>query len=314
MVDKREIVALEAFLPFVETMLDERFRVHRVWQAEDVDARVARLGDRVTGIAAFGHNRIDATLLDRLPGVGIISLMSVGFDQVDIGAARRRGVVVTNTPDVLTDEVADLAMGLVLASARQIVAGDRYVRSGAWRTGDMALTTGLTGRTMGILGLGRIGRGIARRAEAFRIQVVYGGRTPKPDAPWRYYDDPVAMARDSDVLVVAIPGGRETRHMVGPDVLDALGPEGILVNVARGSVVDEQALVEALSEGRLGGAGLDVFEFEPNVPEALIAMQHVVLQPHVGSATVQTRRKMAQLMVDNLVRHFAGLPPLTPVG
>jgi lactate dehydrogenase-like 2-hydroxyacid dehydrogenase len=197
--------------------------------------------------------------------------------------------------------------------SRRIAAGDRHVRSGGWLKGNMDLARSLTGKTMGIFGLGRIGGAIARRAEALRMHVVYGVRARKPDAAWPYFDDLRAMAKACDVLVVTVPGGASTRHSVNGDIIEALGPTGILVNVSRGSVVDEVALVAALAADRLGGAGLDVFEDEPRVPSPLFGMDHVVLQPHVGSATQETRRKMAELMVENLLRHFAGKPLLTPV-
>jgi lactate dehydrogenase-like 2-hydroxyacid dehydrogenase len=311
---KPDIVSLESFLPFVEEQLDGAFTVHRVWQAPNRDAAIDALRDRAIGIAALGHTKVDGALLDRLPKAKIVSLMSVGYDGIDVAAAKARGVAVTNTPDVLTDDVADLAIGLTIAAFRQVVAGDRYVRSGRWLKGHMELARSLTGRTMSILGMGRIGTAVARRAEALGMKVIYGVRAKKPELPWPYYSDIVAMARDSDVMVIAIPGGGQTRHLVDAKVLDALGPTGFLVNVARGSVVDETALIEALRSKRLGGAGLDVFSDEPRVPASLIELDHVVLQPHVGSATLDTRQKMARLMLDNLLRHFAGKPLLTPVG
>lgn len=312
--EKPHIVSLVPMLPFVEDWLDQAFTVHRSWQAPDRNKFLAEVSERARAIAAIGHYRIDGDLLDRLPNAKIVSLMSVGYDTVDLPAMKARGVALTNTPDVLTDEVADLAIGLVLAAARQIVAGDRHIRSGAWRSkGNMELASGVRGKTLGILGLGRIGHAIGLRAEAFGMKVIYGGRSPKKTAPWAYHASIVELARQSDFLVIAVPGGAETRHMVDAEVLDALGPKGTLVNIARGSVVDERALVAALKEGRLGGAALDVFQDEPNVPEELIAMDHVVLQPHVGSATYETRGAMGRLMIDNLLAHFAGKPLITPV-
>ena len=311
---KPTIVSLVPLLPFVETWLDDAFIVHRLWQASDREAELARLGAAVRAIASFGPARIDGPLLDKLPQVRLVSLMSVGYDAVDVPALKARGVALTNTPDVLTDDVADIAIGLLIAAARRMVAGDRFVRAGRWvKEGHMALATSIRGKTLAVLGLGRIGMAIAKLGEAFGLTIIYGGRGAKPGVPWRYYGDLTALARDADFLIVATPGGAATRHLVDAPVIEALGPQGILVNIARGSVIDEKALVEALVAGKLGGAGLDVFEDEPKVPEALFALDTVVLQPHVGSATTETRSKMGRLMIDNLLAYFAGKPLLTPV-
>lgn len=312
-VEKPPVISLCPFLPFVEGWLDDAYTVHRLWQAKDRDAALAEWRDTVRAIAAIGHVKVDGALLDRLPKAKIVSLMSVGYDTIDIEAAKARGVAVTNTPDVLTDDVADLAIALLVSVARKLVAGDRFVRTGQWLKGNMGLATALRGKTMAILGLGRIGAAIARRGEAFGLKVIYGGRSRKADAPWPYYADLVEMARAADFLVVAVPGGAATRHMVSAEVIEAIGSGGMLINIARGSVVDEKALVAALIEGRLGGAGLDVFEDEPRVPEALFALDTVVLQPHVGSATTETRSAMGRLMLDNLAAYFAKKPLLTPV-
>jgi lactate dehydrogenase-like 2-hydroxyacid dehydrogenase len=312
--EKPAIITLVPLLPFAEAWLDDAFTVHRIWQAQDRDAELTKLRDSVRAIASFGHARVDGPLLDKLPLVKIVSLMSVGFDAIDVPACKARGVAVTNTPDVLTDDVADLALALLIAASRRIVAGDRYVRQGRWaKEGHMALAGAIHGKTMAILGLGRIGTAIARRGEAFGLKIVYGGRTKKTEAPWPYFADLVAMARAADFFVIAVPGGAATRHMVDARVIEALGTKGILINIARGSVVDQQALVDALVSGRLGGAALDVFDDEPNVPDSLFGLDNVVLQPHVGSATTETRSKMGRLMVDNLLAHFAGRPLLTPV-
>ena len=312
--NKPDVISLVPLLPFAEAWLDDAFTVHRVWQAKDRDAEFAKLRDSARGIASFGHAKVDGPLLDKLPNVKIVSLMSVGYDAIDIPACKARGVAVTNTPDVLTDEVADLAIALVIAAARRIVAGDRYVRTGRWiKEGHMALASGVRGKTMAILGLGRIGTAIGHHGENFGMTVIYGGRSKKPGVPWPYYADLAEMARAADFFVIAVPGGAETRHMVNAKVIDALGKKGTLVNIARGSVVDQAALVDALVSGRLGGAALDVFDDEPKVPEALFALENVVLQPHVGSATTETRSKMGRLMMDNLLAHFAGKPLVTPV-
>jgi len=311
---KPEIISLVPLLPFAEAWLDDAFSVHRIWQAKDRDAALVKLRDTARAIASFGHAKVDGPLLDQLPKVKIVSLMSVGYDAIDIPACKARGVAVTNTPDVLTDDVADLAIALLIAASRRIVAGDRYVRAGRWaKDGHMALASAIRGKTVAVLGLGRIGTAIAQRAAAFGLKVIYGGRSRKAGAPWPYYGDLVEMARAADFFVIAVPGGGATRHMVDAEVIAALGTKGTLINIARGSVVDQKALVEALVSGRLGGAALDVFDDEPQVPEALFALDNVVLQPHVGSATTETRSKMGRLMVDNLLAHFAGRPLLTPV-
>jgi lactate dehydrogenase-like 2-hydroxyacid dehydrogenase len=311
---KPDIVSLVSFLPFVEEWLDQAFTVHRVWQSKDVNAAIDALRDTARAIAALGHTLVDGPLLDRLPHAKVVSLMSVGFDAIDVEAARARGVAVTNTPDVLTNDVADLALALLIAVSRKIIAGDRYVRAGHWAAkGNMPLATAVHGKTMAVLGLGRIGTAIARRGEAFGLKVIYGGRSKKADAPWPYYPDLVELAKAAHFLVIATPGGAATRHVVNARVLEALGPKGYVINIARGSVVDETALVDALVNGRLAGAALDVFTDEPKVPEALFVLDNVVLQPHVGSATHETRQAMGRLMVDNLLAHFAGKPLLTPI-
>jgi len=264
----------------------------------------------VTGVA----EGIDAATIDALPDLEIIAVCAVGYDSTDVAHARARNVAVTNTPDILTDDVADLAVALMLATARRVAAYDRFVRGGDWvRKGAPPLTRKVTGQRIGILGLGRIGSAIAKRAEPFAGEIAYHSRRPRTDVPYRYAPDLVQLAESVDILIVATAGGKETARLVDRAVLDALGPEGMLINIARGSVVDEEALVSALSDGRLGSAGLDVFVDEPHVPEALFAMENVVLLPHQGSATVQTRAAMGQLTIDNLEAHFGGRPLLTPL-
>ncbi|HEY1720999.1 MAG TPA: 2-hydroxyacid dehydrogenase [Magnetospirillaceae bacterium] len=311
---KTEIVTLAQLLPFVEEWLDQNFTVHRVWQAKDRAAAIAAVRDTVEGIATIGHTKVDGALLDSLPKAKIVSLMSVGYDAIDVAACKARGVAVTNTPDVLNNDVADLALALLIATARKIVAGDTYVRAGDWAIkGHMALATAVYGKTVGILGLGRIGKEIAKRAEAFNLKIVYGGRSKVAGVPYTYYPDVIDLAKNCDFLVVMVPGGAATRHMINAKVLEALGPRGYLINIARGSVVDEKALIVALTNKMIAGAGLDVFEDEPNVPKELFAFDTVVLQPHVGSATNETRAAMGQLMLNNLLAHFAGKPLLTPI-
>jgi lactate dehydrogenase-like 2-hydroxyacid dehydrogenase len=268
----------------------------------------------VRGIAfSGGHARIDDAFADHLPKLEIISNCGVGYDHIDAGAMARRGVVVTHTPDVLTAEVADLALGLLIATARQLPQVDRYLRAGRWPKGDYPLSSTLRGRKVGILGLGRIGKALAKRLTACDLEVEYHGRKPQPESTYRYHPTLLGLAKSCDVLIVMVSGGAPTKHMVNREVLDALGPDGILINVGRGSVVDEAALVQALQDRTILSAGLDVFEDEPRVPAELIAMEHVVLLPHVGSASVYTRNAMGQLMVDNLVSWFAGKGALTPV-
>lgn len=292
--------------------MERDFTVHKLWQAKDKPALLAAVRDRIRGIQSFGPYGADARLIDALPRLEIVANAGVGVDAIDLEAARRRGVIVTNTPDVLNDCVADLAMGLAIATLRRMIPADRYVRAGNWPQRPMPLARKLSGKTMGILGFGRIGRAIAKRAEAFDMRIAYHGRKPAGVA-YKYYPRLVDMARDCDVLMVICAGGAATHHLVNAEVLAALGPEGTLINVARGSVVDEPALVKALADGRLGAAGLDVFEAEPQVPEALWAMDNVVLQPHMASATHETRKAMGDLALDNLRAHFSGKPVLTPV-
>jgi len=309
-----EILSLGPFYAPAFELMEREFTVHRLWQAKDRDALIAEVGSRIRGIQAMHANKTDAKLMAALPKLEIIACFGVGVDGVDLGAARQRGVIVTNTPEVLNECVADLAMGLTLATLRRISLGDRYVRAGSWLKSALPLAQKVGGKTMGILGYGRIGKAIAKRAEAFGMRIVYHGRKPQADVAHKYYASLTEMARDCDVLVAICPGGAATHHIVNAEVLEALGPEGTLINVARGSVVDEQALVKALTDGTLGAAGLDVFEAEPRVPEALFAMDQVVLQPHVASATHETRLAMGVLTADNLRAHFAGKPVLTPVG
>jgi len=300
------------YAPSFESM-ERDFTVHKLWQAKDRAAFIAEIGGHIRGIQTTGGHGADAKLMDSLPKLEIIACFGVAVDAVDLDAARQRGVIVTNTPDVLNECVADLAMGLTVATLRRISLGDRYVRAGSWLKGALPLAQKVGGKTMGILGYGRIGKAIAKRAEAFGMRIVYHGRKAQADVAHKYYASLTEMARDCDVLMVICPGGAATNHLVNAEVLAALGPEGTLINVARGSVVDEQALVKALADGSLGAAGLDVFESEPKVPEGLFGMDQVVLQPHVGSATHETRKAMGDLTVDNLRAHFSGKPVLTPV-
>ena len=310
---KPVLVQIAPMLESVETRLGESYEVHRLWEAEDRDALLGRIGGTVRGAVTNGHHGIAPAVLERLGALEIVASYGVGYDAIDIAACKARGIRVTNTPDVLNDAVAELAVGLMIALCRRIPQADAWIRAGNWPSGSLGLTGELTGAHAGILGLGRIGKDIARRLQAMKMRVSYHGRREQSFEPFTFYADLAAMARDVDWLVVVAPGTAETRGIVSRRVLEALGPEGALVNVARGSIVDEPALVELLASGALGGAALDVFADEPRVPEALLTMENVVLSPHQGSATRKTRAAMGDLVVRNLAAHFAGDPLPTPV-
>ncbi len=293
--------------------LEREFTVHKLSNAPDKAKLLAEVGPRIRGIQGSGSAAVEAKLIDALPKLEIISCFGVGYDGVDVAAARKRNIVVTNTPDVLNDCVADLAMGLLIAASRGMGTGDRLVRAGKWPAGNLPLQTRVSGKRLGIVGMGRIGRTIAKRASGFDMQVAYHTRRKLPDLPFAHYESLIDLAQNSDFLVLIVPGGKETQHMVNEQVLRALGPKGFLINVARGSVVDEQALVRCLQDGSLGGAGLDVFDAEPKTPEALWKLDNVFLTPHIASGTNETRTAMGKLCIDNLVEHFAGRPVLTAV-
>jgi lactate dehydrogenase-like 2-hydroxyacid dehydrogenase len=293
--------------------LDRTYTLHRYDEAADKQGFLNGTAAAIRAAVTTGGHGFTADLLDRLPNLEIVGSSGVGLDKIDVAACRARGVPVTNTPDVLNDDVADLAFGLVIACLREMPQGHAYVRSGSWgRCGMMHLTTTLSGKTLGIVGLGRIGREIADRARAFKMRVAYTGRT-RQDVPFDHVPDLVELARRSDVLILTVPGGEATRNLVGREVLEAVGPKGWLVSVARGRVVHEPALIAALKAGTIRGAGLDVYWNEPNVDPELAALPNVVLYPHHASGTVETRAAMSQLVVDNLAAHFAGRPLLTPV-
>ena len=302
-------------MPMISEQIGARTTLHRMWLAPDAEAFVSKIAPNVRGIAAAGaHAPIDAAFIDRFPKLEIISGFGVGYDHIDARHADKRGIVVTHTRGVLDDEVADLAMGLTLATVRRLPQSERYLRAGQWRAkGNYPLTTSLRGRKMGIFGLGRIGKAIAQRAEAFGVEVVYCGRSAQPGVPYLYYPSLRGMAAACDILLLIAPGGAATRKIVDAEVLEALGPDGFLINVARGTLVDDDALIAALEAGKIAGAGLDVFTDEPNVPAALMERDDVVLLPHLGSATHKTRSDMAQLVVDNILHWIDGKGPLTPV-
>jgi len=310
--DRIEVLTAAKLWPPMMESLRGVYTVHDRTHQSDA-AAFAAAAPRIRAIAASGESKVPRELIAQLPKLEIVSVFGVGYDGVDVAAARERGVAVTHTPNVLNDEVADLAMALVLAVSRRLIEADRYVRSGAWANGPMPLARKVSGARMGIVGLGRIGMAIAKRAEAFGMSIAYTSRNARPEAPYPYFASAEALARAVDFLVVITPGGAATRKLIDAKVLAALGKKGYLVNVARGSVVDEQALVSALRDGTIAGAGLDVFESEPNVPSELLGLDNVVLTPHVGSATWQTRQAMADLAFGNLTAHFAGKPLLSPV-
>ncbi|HLW28009.1 MAG TPA: 2-hydroxyacid dehydrogenase [Kiloniellales bacterium] len=312
---KPHVLMPSPMMDLVVKQLDEAFTLHKLWEAEDPEAEITALADKIEGIATGGKRPVDGELMSRLPNLKIVANFGVGYDTVDAAWAGEHGIYVTNTPDVLTEEVADTTLGLLLMTLRQLSESERYLRAGRWeKEGPFPLTRQtLRDRKVGILGLGRIGKAVATRLEAFGSTIVYHGRRKQEDVAYPFYGDLVEMARDVDILISIAPGGDATHHLISTDVLNALGPDGVLINVGRGSVVDEAALISALQEERLFSAGLDVFENEPHVPAELIAMERVVLLPHVGSASVHTRGLMGQLLVDNLKRFFETGKPITPV-
>jgi lactate dehydrogenase-like 2-hydroxyacid dehydrogenase len=298
----------------IDEAIETRARLHRGWRQADPEATLARVAPEIRAIVSAAHPpRIDGAFMSRFPRLEIVSSFGVGYDHVDAAWAGQHGIIVTHTPGVLDAETADTAMALTLNAVRRFPQAERYLRAGRWLEAPFPLSASLRGRTMGILGLGRIGREIARRARAFGVEVVYHGRKPQDDAPYLYYPTLLGMAKACDILMVSAPGGAATRGIVDGKVLEALGPDGVLVNIARGTLVDQAALIEALSTGKILAAGLDVFEREPEVPEALMKLDNVVLTPHVGSASVKTRQAMAKLVVDNLLSWIDGKGPLTPV-
>jgi lactate dehydrogenase-like 2-hydroxyacid dehydrogenase len=313
--EKIDLLVYGPVRPILENGFSDHFVVHKAETRADLERLTPAVRDRIRGMAVTYHTvRADRDSLSHFPKLEIVASFGVGYDHIDANYAREHNVVVTNTPDVLTEEVADVAMGLLLATLREFIKADRYVRSGLWQTQNYPLSVGsLRDRKVGIVGMGRIGQAIARRLDASLVPVVYHSRNPSKDVSYKHYPDLIEMAKAVDTLVVIVPGGAGTDKIINAEVLKALGPRGVLVNVARGSVVDEPALVQALRSGTILAAGLDVFAAEPNVPDELMSMQNVVLLPHIGSASVVTRNAMDQLVVDNLKTWFAGKAPLTPV-
>jgi lactate dehydrogenase-like 2-hydroxyacid dehydrogenase len=313
--EKPDVLLVGQRKPVLVGGLDPKVTLHYFLEAKDRDAFIKSVGDKIRAIAvAYTENKIDADFMQRFPKLEQISSFGVGYDHIDAKWAGAHGIVVTNTPEVLNEEVADTALGLLLCTVREFPQAERFVRAGKWPQGQYPLTKAtLRNRTVGMVGMGRIGKAIARRLEAFGVPVVYHSRNPQPGVAYKYYPKLVDMARDVDTLMVIVPGGAATANMINAEVLAALGPNGILINLARGSVVDEPALIAALKNRTIYSAGLDVFAKEPHVPKELLEMDHVVLFPHLGSSTEVTRAAMDQLVVDNILAWAAGKPPLTPV-
>ncbi|CAA3015199.1 hydroxyphenylpyruvate reductase [Olea europaea subsp. europaea] len=298
---------------YLEQELDNRFKLLKLWTHPKRQDLLKQHSESIRAVVGNATAGADAEMIEALPKLEIISSFSVGLDKIDLIKCKEKGIRVTNTPDVLTEDVADLAIGLMLSVCRRICECDKYVRKGLWKLGDFKLTTKFSGKTIGIIGLGRIGLAIAKRAEAFGCPISYHSRSEKPNTNYKYYASVMDLALNCDILVVACALTPETHHIVNREVIDALGPKGILINVGRGPHVDEPELVLALMEGRLGGAGLDVFEKEPEVPHQLFDLDNVVLLPHVGSGTIETRKAMADLVIGNLEAHFTKKPLLTPM-
>jgi lactate dehydrogenase-like 2-hydroxyacid dehydrogenase len=314
MTAKREIVLLGPLKPLVVRGLEAACTVHKAAEAKDRDAFFAAHADVGAIACSATTEMIPGSFLAHFPKLQIVASFGVGYDHMDAKWAAAHGVILTNTPEVLTEEVADTALGLLLCTAREFPQAERFLRAGKWVQKGYPLSKAtLRNRTVGMVGMGAIGQAIARRLDAFGVPVVYHTRKPRPGLPYRHYPKLTDMARDVDTLMVIVPGGAATQNMINAEVLDALGPNGILINMARGSVVDEPALIEALKDKRIFAAGLDVFVKEPEVPAELLEMDNVVLFPHLGSASVHTRDKMDQLVVDNIVAWAQGKPPLTPV-
>jgi len=313
--NKPDVLLVGPSKPLLARGLEGAFTVHRLIEAKDRETFLSGIADRVRAFAVtYSNQRIDAQFMQRFPKLEIVSSFGVGYDHVDATWAGAHGILVTNTPDVLNEEVADTALGLLLCTVREFPQAVSFLQAGKWEKGPYPLTAGtLRDRTVGMVGMGRIGQAIARRLDAFRVPVVYHTRRPNAGVTYRHYPRLIDMARDTNVLMVIVPGGADTRDLINADVLEALGPNGILINVARGSVVDEPALIAALRDKKIFAAGLDVFVNEPMVPEELMKMENVVLFPHLGSASVYTRAAMDQLVVDNLLSWASGRGPLTPV-
>ncbi len=314
-VDKAHILQIGPYPSWDEEALSQRFVLHRYFEAEDKAAYLAEQGPKIRGIATRGDRGADGALIKALPNLEIIAVYGVGFDAVDLEAAREKGVLVANTPDVLTGDVADLGVAMMLAKARGMMGAEAWVRSGRWASdGGYPLQNRVHGKRAGVLGLGRIGMAVAKRLAAFDMEIAYSDLGPRAGAEdWQFLADPVALAEQSDFLFVTLAASAATRHIVDRAVLDALGPSAMLINISRASNIDEAALLDALESGRLGSAALDVFDGEPKIDPRFLALDNVLLQPHQASGTIETRKAMGKLVHDNLVAHFEGRPLITPV-
>ncbi|MDZ4402305.1 2-hydroxyacid dehydrogenase [Prosthecobacter sp.] len=310
--EKTPVLVLAPLPDFLMEPLRAAHVCHDYFHASDKDALLAEVGTQIRGIVMAGGSVSPVALLEKLPKLEIISMFGVGYDNVPVDWCRAHNVRVTNTPDVLTEDVADTASALVLMTSRRLIAANRYLHAGSWTQGPFPLAHALRGKLAGIVGLGRIGKAIAQRLEAHGMKIAYHGRT-RQEVSWEFLDSLIELARVADFLIVACPGGAKTKHLINAQVLEALGAKGTLINIARGSVVDEAALIVALQRGTIRGAGLDVFEHEPQVPSALMQCENAVLLPHLGSGTHETRRQMARLVVENLAAHVSGKALLTPV-
>ncbi len=309
---KHRVIKVARVPDALTQQLHERFALEDVGPNPDA-ARLQSAAPGTRALVANGESVVSAELIAALPDLELITVFGVGYDGVNVSAARARGIHVTHTPNVLTDDVADLAIGLLIATSRQLHRADRYVREGRWPSGAYPLTRKVSGSRLGIVGLGRIGTAVAHRAAAFGMEIAYHNRRRRADVPYRYAETLLQLAASVDVLIVCAQGGAETRHLVNAKVIEALGPTGILINVGRGSIVDEAAVATALRDGKLGGAGLDVFEREPHVLPALLECENAILTPHVGSATASTRKAMGDLVLANLEAYFAGKPLVSPI-
>lgn len=309
---KPDLLLLRAIYPPAQAELEREYTVHKLWQAPDPEKFLKEVGPRIRAMVIPGLIGFTRAQIEALPKLEIIALFG-GNPTLELAPARERGIAVTNTPDAITEAVADLAIGLIVASMRRICEGDRFVRAGKWPTTVPPVGREVRGKTCGIVGFGRIGAGVARRAEACGMTVRYQGPRRKPDVAYPYHEDVVSLAREADCLVVTCPSTPATRGLIDAKVLDALGPEGFLVNVARGAIVDEEAMIAALAEKRIAGAGLDVYRDEPRLPAALLALDNVVLTPHIGSATLEVREERKRKVLANLRAHFAGEPLLSPL-
>jgi lactate dehydrogenase-like 2-hydroxyacid dehydrogenase len=312
---KPDILQVGPYPEWDQTPLDAAFTMHRYFEADDKAAFLAQVGPTVRAIATRGELGANAAMIAACPQLEVISVYGVGYDAVDLDACRARGIRVTNTPDVLTNDVADLGVAMMLVQSRGMIGAETWVRDGSWATkGLYPLKRKVWGRRAGVLGLGRIGFEVAKRLQGFDMEIAYSDIAAKDFAPnWEYIADPVALAARSDFLFVTLAASAATRHIVGKQVIEALGPEGMLINISRASNIDEGALLDALEGGALGSAALDVFEGEPKLNPRFLALPNVLLQPHHASGTIETRKAMGQLVRDNLTAHFAGRPLPTPV-